>query len=68
MTPGVVLVELGDPVDVGEDLCVGLGGLQGLGGEGLHQLGAQHRLQAVLKGLQVLTPVSIVRCVNQHQL
>lgn len=68
MTPGVVLVELGDPVDVCEDLCVGLGGLQGLGGEGLHQLGAQHRLQAVLKGLQVLTPVSIVRCVNQHQL
>lgn len=68
MTPGVVLVELGDPVDVGEDLCVGLGGLQGLGGEGLHQLGTQHRLQAVLEGLQVLTPVSIVRCVNQHQL
>lgn len=51
MTPGVVLVELGDPVNVGEDLCVGLGSLQGLGGEGLHQLGAQHRLQAVLEGL-----------------
>lgn len=68
MTPGVVLVELGDPVNVGKDLCVGLGSLKGLGGEGLHQLGAQHRLQAVLEGLQVLTPVCIVRCVNQHQL
>lgn len=61
---GVVFVELGDSVNVGEDLCVGLGSFQGLGGEGLYQLGVQYRFQAVFEGFQVLIFVCIVRCVN----
>ena len=68
MTPGVVLVELGNPVDVCEDLGVHLGGFQGLSVEGLHQLRTQYCLQPILQGLQVLTPVCIVRSVHQHQL